>query len=83
MTPEDLRAALLEELARSAPEADLTTLRDDAPLRETLDLDSFDFLTLVGRLETRLGVRVPDTDYPKLDSLAKAVAYLTARLPGR
>jgi acyl carrier protein len=72
----ELRAAVLEGLARIAPEIDPTTLRGDVSLREQADLDSMDFLNFVIGLSESLGVDVPEADYPKLATLDGCVAYL-------
>lgn len=81
MTPQALRDILLETLGEIAPEADLASVDDEESLREELDLDSMDFLRLVQRLHERLGVEVPELDYPQLDTLASAVDYLAERIP--
>lgn len=79
MRPEEIRAVALDVLGGIAPEADLDTLPADAPLRAALDLDSMDFLNFVIALHERLGVEIPEADYPKLATLASVVAYLSAR----
>jgi acyl carrier protein len=38
-----------------------------------------DFLNFVLALHERLGVDIPEVDYPKMASLDGAVAYLTAK----
>jgi acyl carrier protein len=81
MTREELRAAALAALGEIAPEADLATLAPDAELRETLDLDSMDFLGFVQRLAAATGVEVPEVDYAKLATLEACVAYLAAHRP--
>jgi acyl carrier protein len=78
MTPADLRAAVLDALGEVAPEADLERLAPDAELRETLDLDSMDFLGFVQRLAAATGIEVPEADYAKLATLEGCVAYLVA-----
>jgi acyl carrier protein len=83
VTPDEIRSAVLRALGDVAPEADLAALRPDADLRDTLDLDSMDFLNVVIALHRTLGVDVPETDYPKLATLAGAVAYLGAALAAR
>lgn len=75
------RAALLQALGEIAPDADATALKGDEPLRDTLGLDSMDFLRLVTRLAELLGVDVPEADYSQIATLDSAVAYLGARLP--
>lgn len=80
MTPQEIRSAVVEALSAIAPEGDYERLRGDRPLRDQLDIDSFDFLNVVIRLHDKLGVDVPEADYPKLATLDGAVAYLASRL---
>ena len=83
MTRDELRATLLRILGTVAPEADLATLRTDRPLREQLDIDSFDLLTMMVRIREAVGVDVPDADYARLRTIDDAAAYLEARLAAR
>lgn len=76
MSEAELRALIAEVLAGIAPEADLGAVADDADLREALDLDSMDFLNLIIGLHERLGIDIPEADYPKLFTLHGMVAYL-------
>lgn len=76
MTDKELRALVLEILGDIAPEADLASLKAEDDLRETLDLDSMDFLNFVIALHERTGATIPEADYPKLFTLDGAVAYL-------
>jgi acyl carrier protein len=80
MTHEEIRAAALQELLNVAPDLAEETIPFDADLRETLDLDSMDFVNWVAALHRRLGVDIPELDYPKLRTLNAAAAYLRARL---
>jgi acyl carrier protein len=81
MTREDLKRVLLEEIGNIAPEVDPATIREDADLREALDIDSISFLNLIIALKSRLGVDVPELDYPRLRHLKGALDYLEARTP--
>lgn len=80
MTREALRAVVLEELARLAPEADLSAVRADTRLREELDIDSFDFLRLITALDERLGINVPEQDYRELETLGGCLGWLAGKL---
>jgi len=80
MSDPDIRAVVQEELNNIAPEADLSALDPAADLREALDIDSMDFLNLIAAIHRRLGVDVPERDYPKLVTLAGAIDYLKAKL---
>jgi acyl carrier protein len=77
----DIRAVVQEELGNIAPEMDVGAIDPSADLREALDIDSMDFLRFVTAIHHRLGIDVPEVDYPKLITLDGAVAYLETRLP--
>ncbi|MGI1662569.1 acyl carrier protein [Palleronia sp. KMU-117] len=79
MTDDDIRAAYLQELARVAPDIDPATVGEDDHLQDDLGLDSMDVLNLVASLHDRLGVNVPEAEYPQIATLSLAVAYLAAR----
>jgi acyl carrier protein len=79
MTDDKIRDALTETLVQIVPEADFNTLKPDRPLRDQLDIDSFDFLRWMIALHEHIGVEIPEADYPKLSTLNGALEYL-ARL---
>lgn len=81
MTSDEIKQAILEVLAAIAPEGDYARLRSDVPLREQLDIDSYDFLNVVVALHDRLGVDIPEADYRELATLDSAVNYLAPRVP--
>ncbi len=81
MTTTDAATLVRTALREVAPEADLAALAPDADLRETLNLDSLDFLRLVELLSEATGVRIDEEDYPELGTLAGAVAFIGARTP--
>jgi acyl carrier protein len=79
MTADDLRKTIVDALLRIAPEIDPTSIAPGASFRDQLDLDSMDFLNFVLALHDRLGVDIPEIDYPRLDTLDGAVAYLASK----
>jgi acyl carrier protein len=80
MTEINIRSVLQEELANIAPEMDLGTIDSQADLRESLDIDSMDFLNFVIAVHNRLGIDIPELDYPRLATLDGAMTYLEAKL---
>ncbi len=80
MTEIDIRKLLHEELNNIAPEIDMTGVDPAADLREAMDIDSMDFLNFITALHRRLGIDIPEIDYPKLVTLDGATAYLRAKL---
>jgi acyl carrier protein len=79
VTPDQAQHAIEEALAQIAPDADVNGLPQDADLREALELDSLDFLSLVEKLSQRTGQRIDEDDYPHLATLASAVKFLAGR----
>ncbi|WP_040861549.1 acyl carrier protein [Nocardia niigatensis] len=55
----------------------LAALPADAPLRETLALDSLDFLTFVERISAASGRRIEESDYRRLTTIGTCVQFLT------
>ena len=80
MNEAEIRTILQEELGNIAPEMDLRSLDPAADLREALDIDSMDFLNFVIAVHHRLGVDIPELDYPNLATLGGAVKYLETKL---
>ena len=71
---------LQEELNNIAPEVDIAGIDPAADLREVMDIDSMDFLNFITAIHHRLGIDIPEIDYPKLVTLDGAVAYLGTKL---
>jgi acyl carrier protein len=80
MSEIDIRKVLQEELNNIAPEVDMASVDPAADLREAIDIDSMDFLNFITAIHYRLGIDIPETDYPKLVTLDGATAYLEAKL---
>ncbi|HZD26019.1 MAG TPA: acyl carrier protein [Alphaproteobacteria bacterium] len=78
-TDERIKAIVLEVLGSIAPEIDAGAIDPQASFRDQLDIDSMDFLNFIIALHERLKVEIPETDYPRLSSLAGCVAYLQAK----
>ncbi len=83
MNEDEIRTVLQEELRNIAPEMDIEKLDATADLREALDIDSIDFLNFVTALHKRLGIDVPELDYPRLFTLSGAVSYFTTKAANR
>ena len=80
MTDEDIKNTIFTELATLAPEADPASLSPTANVRESLDIDSYDFLQFLIALSEKLGVEVPEKDYAKFTTLDGMVQYLAKRV---
>lgn len=80
MTRDEIKADFIADLTAIAPDLDPATIGDDDHLQDDLGLDSMDFLNLVSALHRRFGLPIPEADYPRLATPARAVAYLAEML---
>lgn len=80
MTDEEIKALILRELKKIAPEAESDQIDPAIDLREQIDLDSMDILNLAIAIHEATGVDIPEADYPQMTSLDSATRYLRARM---
>lgn len=80
MTEDRAQHVLFQVIHLVAPEADLDTVDPRASLRDAVDLDSMDFATMVGLLADALHADIPEDDYPRLETVDDALAYLRERM---
>jgi acyl carrier protein len=80
MNRADLRQTAIEALLEVAPDVDTAALDATRAFRDQFDFDSMDTLNFALALHQRLGIDVPERDYPELLSLDGAVRYLETHL---
>lgn len=76
MIDTEAREIVSTALLTIVPDAPLDTLDEHTDLRDSLELDSLDFLAFVEQLSHRSGQRIDEDDYPHLRTLAGCTAYL-------
>ena len=81
MTDPELRDAVFSALRKVAPEADPRSIDPKENLRDQLDIDSMDLLNFVIAVHDKLGVNIPEADYPRLTSVDAITAYLAPKIP--
>ncbi|MDY6995663.1 MAG: acyl carrier protein [Actinomycetota bacterium] len=79
MSEPEIRDEILAVLTAIAPEVDPGDIRDDALLRDQVDLDSMDWLNFLLGIHKRLAVDIPEADYQKLRTLADIIGYVDER----
>jgi acyl carrier protein len=75
-----LREQIIESLIKVAPDVDQSALDPNVNFRDQFEIDSVDFLGFVLNLEKKLGIKIPEVDYPKLSSMGGCLAYLLPSL---
>jgi|CXWL01.1.fsa_nt_gi acyl carrier protein len=76
MTKAELLAVVRDELERIAPDVAFASVDPEAPIQQEFDIDSMDFLNFITALHERTGINVPETDYPRVRTIAGALRYL-------
>ena len=80
MTDQEIRALILRELQKIAPEVEAEQVDPAVDLREQIDLDSMDILNLMIAVHEATGVEIPEADYTKMSTLDACVSYLRSRI---
>ena len=70
---ERIKEVLAERL--SVEEADIT---EEANFQEDLDADSLDLVEMIMELEDQFGLKIPDEDAQKIQTVGQAVEYVTS-----
>ncbi|MGZ3424000.1 MAG: acyl carrier protein [Polyangiales bacterium] len=81
MTREEIETTVRHAITKVAPdaEADLAKLDPDVDLRESLDLDSLDFLRVLTELEHALRLTLPASAHAQMRTLRGCVDTLASR----
>lgn len=66
-----------------APDLEGEPIDPDRRYRDQFEFDSMDFLRYVVELHRLTGVDIPEADYPLLETLAGATAYIRDRAGSR
>jgi acyl carrier protein len=80
VSDDEIKALVLRELRKIAPEAQPDLIDPAVDLREQIDLDSMDILNLMIAVHAATGVEIPEADYPQMASLDGCVTYLRGRI---
>jgi acyl carrier protein len=63
-------------LKKIAPETDPDQLSPNENIRESLNIDSYDFLQFIVALDDKLKIEIPEEDYGKISTLGALTDYL-------
>lgn len=73
-----IKETIFNLLGNIAPEADFDALGKNDDIRQTLGIDSYDFLNFMIGISESFGFEIPETDYGKLITLADVIRYIEA-----
>ena len=81
MTESGIQERVLQVLTAVAPDVVAAEVEPGVRFRDQFDFDSMDFLNFAIGLHKAFAIEIPEADYPQLQTLAGAVAYVRKRLP--
>ena len=80
MTAEEIKQALLQKLKSIAPDTEPQNLQPDENIRQSLGIDSFDYLQFIVALDEQFGIETPEEDYGKIQTMQELMAYIGERV---
>lgn len=76
MTDDEIIALVERHLFTVAPEFEGETINPETPFRDQFEIDSMDFLNFIIGLHKETRIEIPESDYPRLETLTGCIAYL-------
>ena len=80
MTQDEIKQTLLQRLKSIAPDTEPEKLQPDDNIRQTLGIDSFDYLQFIVALDEQFGIQTPEEDYGKIQTLKELTDYVAAQV---
>ena len=80
MKKEEIEKIIFSILKQIAPDTEPSELALDENIKETLGIDSFDFLQFIITLDEKLNREIPEQDYGKITTLSSLINYLTQNM---
>lgn len=82
MTREELFQRVRDHLSAELS-VDADSIRDDTRFKEDLNADSLHLVELMVELEDSYGIRIPDDEAARIETVGHVVDYVAARVPER
>jgi acyl carrier protein len=82
MTREELFQRVRDHLSAELS-VDADSIRDDTRFKEDLNADSLHLVELMVELEDSYGIRIPDDEAARIETVGQVVDFVAARAPER
>ncbi|MER2996690.1 acyl carrier protein [Pontibacter populi] len=82
MTAEEIKQTLVQRLKSIAPDTEPSQLQPDDNIRQSLGIDSFDYLQFIVAIDEQFSIETPEEDYGKIQTLRELTEYVAARVKG-
>ena len=81
MTEEAIKQSVFRLLKNVAPDTEPERLKLDDKIRQTLGIDSFDYLQFIISIDETLDIETPEEDYGKIETLRSLIDYIRKKKP--
>ncbi|AKQ45799.1 phosphopantetheine-binding protein [Rufibacter radiotolerans] len=76
MTEAEIKQTLVLRLKTIAPDTEPGQLQPNDNIRQTLGIDSYDYLQFIVALDEEFGLQTPEEDYGKIQTMKELVRYI-------
>jgi acyl carrier protein len=76
MTEDEIKKILFQLLKNIAPDTEPEKLKPTDNIRQTLMIDSFDYLQFIVGMDESLSIQTPEEDYGKIQTLRELMQYI-------
>ena len=76
----EIKSLLKEIFHQVAPEILFEKIDTSRPLRDQVEIDSYDFYRIIVQIAQRTGVNIPDSKVAEMSNLDQLIKYLTQHL---
>lgn len=77
MNTQEVKALIRNIFCEVAPEIDFEAIDIQRPLRDQVEIDSYDFYRIIVKIAQTTGVSIPDSKIPQLANLSELIHYLS------
>lgn len=76
---EEVLKTIFRLLKNIAPDTEPENLQPDENIRQTLAIDSFDYLQFIVGMDEEFDIQTPEEDYGKIETLGNLVEYISRK----
>ncbi|ELR71107.1 hypothetical protein C900_03071 [Fulvivirga imtechensis AK7] len=76
MNEEEIKNTIFHLLMNIAPDTEPGQLQPNDNIRQTLAIDSFDYLQFIVAMDKAFGMETPEEDYGKIETLDSLMNYI-------
>lgn len=81
MKEEEIKKIIQESLMKVAPEVRFSDIDLKKPLRNQVEIDSYDLSNMLARIEIATKVRIPEAKIREIDNLSALIQFIADQKP--